>query len=151
MHCKHDWLSQVNWPTRSLITVYVRRGFTERHSASTTPPPQPHVLGYHYQARGQPSRVKVLEPATRAAEMVKRARHSPRSLFAPRRQPHCEEVAEPPHRAGHCEEVKDYPRTGADQLARAAGDDRVGQEGERGSRRTTKVRRSRLVFVSLDR
>ena len=39
------------------------------------PPPQPHVLGHHHQACGQPSRVKLLEPATRAAEMVKGARH----------------------------------------------------------------------------
>jgi hypothetical protein len=92
------------------------------------PPPQPHVLGYHDQACGQPSRIKLLEPAARAVEMVKGTRHPARSVFAPRRQPHREEVAQPPARAGHREEVKNYPRTGVDQLACAAGDDRVAQE-----------------------
>ena len=110
------------------IAPSLSRAYSFSSQLQPAPPPQPHVLGYHYQARSQPSRVKLLEPATRAAEMVKGARHSPRSLFAPRRQPHCEEVVEPPHRAGHCEEVKNYPRTGVDQLARAAGDDRVAQE-----------------------
>ena len=72
-------------PYRGLITFFPQ--------LQPAPPPQSHVLGYHYQARSQSSRVKLLEPAARAAEMVKGTRHPARSLFAPRRKPDCEEGA----------------------------------------------------------
>jgi hypothetical protein len=67
--------------------------------------------------------------------MVQGARHPARSLFAPWRQPHCEEDTQPSPRAVHREEVKNYPRTGADQLARAAGNGRAAEERAPGPNR----------------
>ena len=67
--------------------------------------------------------------------MVKGARHPARSLFAPRREPDCEEGAKPPHCAGDRGEVKNYACAGADQLACAAGDGCAAQERAPGAGR----------------